>query len=249
MYASMNGVVQDASGGSYNAATGGGLNGGSASRYENMGSSASGSGYGGGGDDANGDGSGGGMDRHGGGGDGDGDGDGDGEDNEEQRRQKKLTLACHFCRRRKLKYISTNAYEEYRELTFGRCDGHRPTCENCAKRNEVCTFDEAVRRRGPGKRTKEMRDRAAREADAAGLTNASSAGAILSPVPGPAQLTGPGLGQGPDPGLDPSQGSGPSTLAELEVKKGKKRKSEGASDGEKKPKYENSDFEGDQGYL
>lgn len=44
------------------------------------------------------------------------------------------------------------------------------------KRGEVCTFDDNVRRRGPGKRTKEMRDRAQAEAEAAGLTNEHSAG-------------------------------------------------------------------------
>lgn len=53
-------------------------------------------------------------------------------------RKKKLALACHFCRRRKLK-----------------CDGIKPTCENCSRRGEVCTYDDNVRRRGPGKRTKE----------------------------------------------------------------------------------------------
>ena len=97
-------------------------------------------------------------------------------------------------------------------LMLGRCDGTRPTCENCARRSEPCTYDEAVRRRGPGKRTKEMRERAAREAEAEGMTNENSAGA------------------GPGPG--------PTTLAELEMKKGKKRKSDGVDDGDKKPKFE-----------
>ncbi|BEJ12268.1 hypothetical protein CspHIS471_0207280 [Cutaneotrichosporon sp. HIS471] len=70
---------------------------------------------------------------------------------------KKLMLACHFCRGRKLK-----------------CDGSRPTCHHCAKRSLACTYDEQVRRRGPGKRTKEMRERAAREAEQAGITALSA---------------------------------------------------------------------------
>ncbi|WVN86612.1 uncharacterized protein L203_101780 [Cryptococcus depauperatus CBS 7841] len=72
-------------------------------------------------------------------------------------RGKKLTLACHFCRRRKLK-----------------CDGNKPLCETCAKRGEMCTWDESVRRRGPGKATKERREKAAREAIVAGLVNENS---------------------------------------------------------------------------
>ena len=98
-----------------------------------------------------------GLDFHyGGGGDGHG-GNGDGGDNQlpqQPPKPKKLPLACHFCRRRKLK-----------------CDGIKPSCDNCHKRGVDCSYDEAPRRRGPGKRTKEMRDRAAREARAAGLIN------------------------------------------------------------------------------
>ncbi|WWD01090.1 hypothetical protein V866_008028 [Kwoniella sp. B9012] len=73
------------------------------------------------------------------------------------RKGKKLTLACHFCRRRKLK-----------------CNGVQPRCDNCTKRNEHCSWDGNVRRRGPGKATKERREKAAREALAAGLTNEDS---------------------------------------------------------------------------
>jgi len=40
-----------------------------------------------------------------------------------------------------------------------RCDGIRPECSNCNKRGETCIFDDSVRRRGPGKRTKDMRGR------------------------------------------------------------------------------------------
>jgi len=55
-----------------------------------------------------------------------------------------------------------------------RCDGVKPTCENCRKRGQECTFDDHVRRRGPGKRTKEMRDRAARDAEAGGIMSAQA---------------------------------------------------------------------------
>ena len=61
-----------------------------------------------------------------------------------------------------------------RSDTMFRCDGHRPECDNCKKRGETCFFDDYVRRRGPGKRTKEMRDKAAREAEEAGLVNEHS---------------------------------------------------------------------------
>ncbi|WWD09833.1 hypothetical protein V865_007961 [Kwoniella europaea PYCC6329] len=91
-----------------------------------------------------------------------GNGDQNGDDNANGgggsvRKGKKLTLACHFCRRRKLK-----------------CNGVQPRCDNCTKRNEHCSWDGNVRRRGPGKATKERREKAAREALAAGLTNEDS---------------------------------------------------------------------------
>nr|XP_031861103.1 uncharacterized protein CI109_003464 [Kwoniella shandongensis]KAA5528175.1 hypothetical protein CI109_003464 [Kwoniella shandongensis] len=132
---------EGSSGGSNNGSTGGGWPNGHGGNGE-----ASGSGSGGHGD---GDGSGSGGD----GGDGGDDGNGG-------KKGKKLALACHFCRRRKLK-----------------CDGIRPKCDNCTKRNEVCSWDDNVRRRGPGRATKERREKAAREALAAGLTNANSLGA------------------------------------------------------------------------
>ncbi|KAK4689765.1 hypothetical protein P7C73_g352, partial [Tremellales sp. Uapishka_1] len=114
--------------------------------------------------------------------------DGKGGGGGDEEKPKKLPLACHFCRGRKLK-----------------CDGQRPSCSHCAKRNHPCVYDDNVRRRGPGKRTKEMRDRTAREAEAAGMINANSTSTSAS------------LGTGGGPG--------PSTLSEA-VKKGKKRKSE-----------------------
>lgn len=150
----------------------------------------------------------------GGGGDG-GDGGDDGGDDQHPVHKKKLgksttdlvsvpslipptALACHFCRRRKLK-----------------CDGVRPTCDNCTKRGEECTWDDFVRRRGPGKRTKELRDKARREAEAAGLTaddtEASKLEGELS-----LNLNGSGVG-----------GPGPNTLAEAgEPKKKRARKND-----------------------
>ncbi|WWC89841.1 uncharacterized protein L201_004769 [Kwoniella dendrophila CBS 6074] len=95
-----------------------------------------------------------------------GNGDGNDEGNGSMRKGKKLTLACHFCRRRKLK-----------------CNGVQPKCDNCTKRNEVCTWDDNVRRRGPGKATKERREKAAREAMAAGLTNSDSLHALPDQIP------------------------------------------------------------------
>lgn len=37
-----------------------------------------------------------------------------------------------------------------------RCDGARPRCHNCTRRDEEgCSYDAALKRRGPGKKTKE----------------------------------------------------------------------------------------------
>ncbi|KAG8850754.1 hypothetical protein FRB96_009621 [Tulasnella sp. 330] len=52
-------------------------------------------------------------------------------------RRKKVEMACHFCRARKLK-----------------CDGEHPTCNHCSKRQQTCKYDGSVRRRGPGQKTK-----------------------------------------------------------------------------------------------
>ncbi len=39
-----------------------------------------------------------------------------------------------------------------------RCDGTRPQCHNCARRNEgVCEYDPVLRRRGPGRKPKKTR--------------------------------------------------------------------------------------------
>ncbi|KAI0661927.1 hypothetical protein C8Q70DRAFT_1043176 [Cubamyces menziesii] len=49
-------------------------------------------------------------------------------------KSKKTLIACHFCRARKL-----------------RCDGQKPSCANCRKRNHPCTYEQQPKRRGPGK--------------------------------------------------------------------------------------------------
>ena len=101
-FATVNAAIQMSTGGDYIMSTGVDVNGGSASFYDNIGSSASGSGSNNGGNE-NVNGHGRGTNDGAGGYGGGGDGNGDGGDEEERRRQKKLTLACHFCRRRKLK--------------------------------------------------------------------------------------------------------------------------------------------------
>ncbi|KAF9267400.1 hypothetical protein L218DRAFT_685777 [Marasmius fiardii PR-910] len=61
---------------------------------------------------------------------------GDGE--KEKTRPKKITVACNFCRSRKLK-----------------CDGVRPACVQCLKRSNPCDYQTQGRRRGAkGKRDK-----------------------------------------------------------------------------------------------
>ncbi|KAG8971736.1 hypothetical protein FRC05_010803 [Tulasnella sp. 425] len=53
------------------------------------------------------------------------------------KRGKKVEMACHFCRGRKLK-----------------CDGIQPRCQHCSRRGQICTWDSHVRRRGPGLKNK-----------------------------------------------------------------------------------------------
>ncbi|KAG8850066.1 hypothetical protein FRB96_000550 [Tulasnella sp. 330] len=57
-------------------------------------------------------------------------------------RRKKVEMACHFCRARKLK-----------------CDGEHPTCTQCDRRGQDCTWDIAVRRRGPGQKKNEKEEK------------------------------------------------------------------------------------------
>ncbi|KAJ8082373.1 hypothetical protein PM082_008228 [Marasmius tenuissimus] len=54
---------------------------------------------------------------------------------------KKTLIACGFCRKRRI-----------------RCDGNRPSCFQCRSReDQVCIYDVAPRRRGPGKANKGSR--------------------------------------------------------------------------------------------
>ncbi|KAG9126640.1 hypothetical protein FRC07_002653 [Ceratobasidium sp. 392] len=56
--------------------------------------------------------------------------------------KRKTVMACHFCRFRKL-----------------RCDGGSP-CATCVKREKECTYDSAIRRRGPGRKNKSAQETA-----------------------------------------------------------------------------------------
>ncbi|QRV77656.1 Fungal Zn(2)-Cys(6) binuclear cluster domain [Ceratobasidium sp. AG-Ba] len=56
--------------------------------------------------------------------------------------KKKTAMACHFCRFRKL-----------------RCDGGSP-CGHCEKRQQECTYDTTIRRRGPGRKNKSAQETA-----------------------------------------------------------------------------------------
>ncbi|KAL7424265.1 hypothetical protein Q5752_001852 [Cryptotrichosporon argae] len=143
----------------------------------------------------------------------------DGQSEEDRpKKPKKLQLACHFCRGRKLK-----------------CDGTKPQCWHCAKRLQECIYDDHVRRRGPGKRTKEMRARAAIEAAADGLVDPSDPTGLL----GVDVDVGVGGGVGVGVGASAEAGPGPSTLAESSAKRNRKRKSDAAGGADdKKPKVD-----------
>jgi hypothetical protein len=58
-------------------------------------------------------------------------------------------------------------------LLTPRCNGIKPICDNCNKRGIECTFDDHVRRRGPGKRTKVQRDRSRGDVADAGYGSSS----------------------------------------------------------------------------
>ncbi|KAH9891602.1 hypothetical protein C8Q73DRAFT_746697 [Cubamyces lactineus] len=107
-------------------------------------------------------------------------------------KSKKTLIACHFCRARKL-----------------RCDGQKPSCANCRKRNHPCTYEQQPKRRGPGKtprgssrkRTKQQQHQhqqhesaAGGSADAARTTEvasgSTSAGTATASAPAP-EAAGP----------------------------------------------------------
>ncbi|KZV82270.1 hypothetical protein EXIGLDRAFT_350556 [Exidia glandulosa HHB12029] len=61
-----------------------------------------------------------------------------------------------------------------------KCDGGKPTCGNCERRRQPCTYDPVIKRRGPGKKT---RARAGQE---------GQAGEAPTPEPEPEeQMAGP----------------------------------------------------------
>jgi hypothetical protein len=88
---------------------------------------------------------------------------------------KKAVLACHFCRGRKLKWVLTGAPSPCKVHRLTRlpcpirCDGERPTCSHCQRRNLACSYDAVIRRRGPGKKKKG--DKPSKEAGGDGQTD------------------------------------------------------------------------------
>ncbi|KAH8104771.1 hypothetical protein BXZ70DRAFT_614891 [Cristinia sonorae] len=67
----------------------------------------------------------------------------------QRQRTKKITVACNFCRSRKLK-----------------CDGGRPACSQCSKRNHSCDYTVSHKRRGNGgRRRKQFEDGASESED------------------------------------------------------------------------------------
>jgi len=63
-------------------------------------------------------------------------------------RSKKITVACNFCRSRKLK-----------------CDGGRPACGQCHKRSNPCDYIPHSKRRGAGRARKPQEDESGSEID------------------------------------------------------------------------------------
>ncbi|KAF8508940.1 hypothetical protein BU17DRAFT_99403 [Hysterangium stoloniferum] len=160
------------------------------------------------------------YDKYTSGGDGDNGGLGDsaggsagGDEGGNKRKSKKTQMACHFCRGRKLK-----------------CDGGRPTCYNCARRELVCSYDESVRRRGPGRKNRGL---LAQQQAVGGKQNAVASGSTTSlddasslyrdavplalysppaPLPGPPMPQYPYLPHGAlGPGMGPPLSSAEST--------------------------------------
>ncbi|TCD62681.1 hypothetical protein EIP91_006574 [Steccherinum ochraceum] len=66
----------------------------------------------------------------------------------QRQRTKKITVACNFCRSRKLK-----------------CDGGRPACSQCFKRNHSCDYTVSQKRRGNGGRRRKQFEDGVSESD------------------------------------------------------------------------------------
>ncbi|ORX34535.1 hypothetical protein BD324DRAFT_610110 [Kockovaella imperatae] len=91
--------------------------------------------------------------------------------------EKKPVIACHMCRARKLK-----------------CNGVRPKCANCVRRNEdSCEYDTVLRRRGPGRNNK--KDRRSRTGGAVATGRARGRGQVDSSMD---RLTPHGTEEGSD---------------------------------------------------
>ncbi|KAI0696006.1 hypothetical protein BC835DRAFT_1344137 [Cytidiella melzeri] len=75
---------------------------------------------------------------------------------------KKVAIACNFCR---CKSLVSNDFREALEKDTNpcildrklKCDGHRPTCANCFRRQTACGYVDHQNRRGPGKAPKGQR--------------------------------------------------------------------------------------------
>ncbi|KAI0335945.1 hypothetical protein GY45DRAFT_1430587 [Cubamyces sp. BRFM 1775] len=81
-------------------------------------------------------------------------------------KSKKTLIACHFCRDPRsplfciqfpLGATGADVVAFSLPVSFGtiarklRCDGQKPSCANCRKRNHPCTYEQQPKRRGPGK--------------------------------------------------------------------------------------------------
>ncbi|KAI0771393.1 hypothetical protein BC629DRAFT_1595632 [Irpex lacteus] len=83
-----------------------------------------------------------------------------------RRRPKKTSIACHFCRSRKLK-----------------CDG-QPICSNCSRRGIACAYAPEARRRGPGKAPKGQKKLARERTQATAGPSGVAQGSLSPPTRG-----------------------------------------------------------------
>jgi hypothetical protein len=101
-------------------------------------------------------------------------------------------------------------------LRLLRCDAVRPVCGHCAKRSLNCSYDVEIRRRGPGKRRKELlaQQQARQNGDHSDSGNGSTRKRKSGHADGPddrdddSQSESVGLQSGPDMSVQPSSASG-----------------------------------------